>query len=90
VSDGFFRTLGVQPILGRNFAAGEDLPSAPRHVLLSYAAWQNRYGGSSNVLGQSVTLDGKSEHHHRCPAFIFPFRAHRTDRILVNTSSLYG
>ena len=58
VSDGFFRTLGVQPILGRNFAAGEDLPSAPRHVLLSYAAWQNRYGGSSNVLGQSVTLDG--------------------------------
>jgi macrolide transport system ATP-binding/permease protein len=60
VSDGFFRTLGVQPILGRNFAAGEDLPSAPRHVLLSYAAWQNRYGGNSNVLGQAVTLDGNS------------------------------
>ena len=60
VSDGFFQTLGVQPILGRNFAAGEDLPSAPRHVLLSYAAWQNRYGGSSNVLGQAVTLDGIS------------------------------
>jgi macrolide transport system ATP-binding/permease protein len=58
VSDGFFQTLGVQPILGRNFAAGEDQPSAPRHVLLSYAAWQNRYGGSSNVLGQAVTLDG--------------------------------
>ncbi len=60
VSDGFFQTLGVQPILGRNFAAGEDLPSAPRHVLLSYAAWQNRYGGSSKVLGQAVTLDGIS------------------------------
>ena len=60
VSDGFFQTLGVQPILGRNFAAGEDLPSAPRHVLLSYAAWQNRYGGRSNVLGQAVTLDGIS------------------------------
>lgn len=59
-SDGFFRTLGVQPILGRNFATGEDLPSAPRHVLLTYAAWQNRYGGSSNVLGQSVTLDGNA------------------------------
>jgi macrolide transport system ATP-binding/permease protein len=58
VSDGFFRTLGVQPILGRNFAAGEDQPGAPRHVLLSYAAWQNRYGGSSKVLGQAVTLDG--------------------------------
>jgi macrolide transport system ATP-binding/permease protein len=58
VSDGFFQTLGVQPILGRNFASGEDQPSAPRHVLLSYAAWQNRYGGSSNVLGQAITLDG--------------------------------
>ena len=60
VSDGFFHTLGVQPILGRNFAAGEDLPSAPRHVLLSYAAWQNRYGGRSNILGQAVILNGNS------------------------------
>ena len=60
VSDGFFHTLGVQPILGRNFAAGEDLPSAPRHVLLSYSAWQNRYGGRSNILGQAVILNGNA------------------------------
>jgi macrolide transport system ATP-binding/permease protein len=60
VSDGFFRTLGVKPILGRNFAAGEDLPSAPRHILLSYSAWQTRYGGRSNILGQAVTLNGNS------------------------------
>ncbi|HXP09003.1 MAG TPA: ABC transporter permease, partial [Acidobacteriaceae bacterium] len=60
VSDGFFHTLGVQPILGRNFAAGEDLPSAPRHVLLSYSAWQNRYGGRNNILGQAVILNGNS------------------------------
>ena len=47
----FFRTLGVTPVLGRDFRAGEDLPSAARTVILSYAAWQARYGGAANVLG---------------------------------------
>src|SRR5580698_459323 len=59
VSDGFFRVLGVAPILGRDFAAGEDLLSAPRTVVLSYAAWQKRYGGRSDVIGQSLVLDEK-------------------------------
>jgi len=58
VSDGFFRTLGVHPVLGRDFRTGEDLPAAPRTVLLSYAAWQKRFGGRQDVLGQTVTLDG--------------------------------
>jgi predicted permease len=56
VSDGFFRTLGVTPILGRDFYAGEDAPGAPRTVLLSYSAWQNRFGGKADVVGQTVTL----------------------------------
>jgi predicted permease len=56
VSDGFFRTLGVTPILGRDFHAGEDAPGAPRTVLLSFAAWQRRFGGSRDVVGQAVTL----------------------------------
>ena len=58
VSDGFFRTLGVTPILGRDFQAGEDLLSAPRTVLLSYGAWQTRYGGNPDIVGKSVVLDG--------------------------------
>ena len=58
VSDGFFRTLGVTPVLGRDFAPGEDLLSAPRTVLLSYATWQQRYGGKEDVLGQTVLLNG--------------------------------
>ncbi|HTW64253.1 MAG TPA: ABC transporter permease [Bryobacteraceae bacterium] len=60
VSDGFFRTLGVAPVLGRDFFPGEDLTGAPKTVLLSYSAWQARYGGRRNVLGESVTLDGSS------------------------------
>jgi predicted permease len=58
VSDDFFKTLGVEPVLGRDFHTGEDLLSAPRTVILSYAAWQKRYGGNTNVLGQTVTLNG--------------------------------
>src|SRR6201999_4331631 len=59
VSDGFFRVLGVTPILGRDFASGEDLLSAPRTVLLTYAAWQKRYGLSPDIIGQSIVLDEK-------------------------------
>jgi predicted permease len=58
VGAGFFRMLGVAPVLGRDFAAGEDALGAPRTVLLSYAAWQKRFGGQEDVLGRVVTLDG--------------------------------
>ena len=58
VSAGFFRTLGVTPILGRDFYDGEDKPEAARTVLLTYSAWQKRYGKNQHVVGQTVVLDG--------------------------------
>src|SRR5580704_15281140 len=58
VSDGFFHTLGIAPVLGRDFFAGEDLPSAPRTVILSYATWQKRFGGRKDVTGETVALSG--------------------------------
>jgi predicted permease len=58
VTDRFFKTLGATPALGRDFLAGEDNPPAPKTVILSYGAWQRRYGGRKNVLGETVTLDG--------------------------------
>jgi macrolide transport system ATP-binding/permease protein len=58
VSDGFFRVLGVTPILGRDFSLGEDLLSAPRTVMLTYSAWQKRYDSDPAVIGKSVTIDG--------------------------------
>ena len=58
VSDGFFRTLGISPILGRDFYTGEDLPEAPKTVILTYAAWQKRFGGKKDVIGQTVSLSG--------------------------------
>ena len=58
VSDGFFRALGITPLLGRDFYAGEDLPAAPKTVMLSYTTWQKRFGGSRDVIGETVTLSG--------------------------------
>lgn len=58
VSTGFFKTLGVAPFLGRDFYAGEEQLEAPQTVILSYAAWQKRYGGRKDVAGETVTLSG--------------------------------
>jgi len=57
VTAGFFRTLGVGPVLGRDFAEGEDKPGAPRTLMLSYASWQKRFGGKPEIVGQSITSD---------------------------------
>ena len=58
VSDGFFRTLGVNPILGRDFLPGEDLPGTANNVILSYGGWQTWLHGRPDVIGQKITLDG--------------------------------
>ena len=58
VTPGFLRTLGVEPILGRDFHEGEDALSAPQSVILSYGTWQKRFGGRKNVPGETVTLSG--------------------------------
>lgn len=56
VSDGFFKTLGVVPLLGRDFYSGEDISEAPRALILSYASWQKRFGGKPDIIGQPLTL----------------------------------
>lgn len=54
----FFNVLGVAPILGRSFVAGEDAIGAPRIVILSYGAWQRRFAGDRAIIGKAITLDG--------------------------------
>ena len=60
VSDGFFRTLGIEPILGRNFLPGDDHPGAAKTVILPWSTWQKRYGGRTDIVGQSVTMSGEA------------------------------
>lgn len=60
VSGGFFRTLGVRPLLGRDFNADEDRLGGPDVALVSYGAWLHRFGGRSEVVGQTVSLDNRA------------------------------
>jgi predicted permease len=58
VSASAFSLTGVQPILGRDFAAGDDRPGAPAVLILGMDAWRSRYGADPGVLGRPVTVDG--------------------------------
>jgi predicted permease len=51
-------TLGLEPLLGRNFSAEEDRPGGEAVVLISRRIWQERFNGAPSVLGQALTLNG--------------------------------
>jgi len=60
VSGNYFSGLGLKPALGRLFlpGEGEQVGAAPE-IVLGYSYWQKRFGGSPNVLGKQVLVDGK-------------------------------
>lgn len=60
ISSDFFTVLGVKPLLGRTFAQGEDEIGAAPVVLVSEGLWKRKLSGSSDVVGSSITLDGRS------------------------------
>ena len=55
VSGDFFHTLAAAPLLGTAFETDDEMS-----VVLSHRAWQTRFGGQPDVLGDAVVLDGKS------------------------------
>lgn len=64
VSWNYFRTLGVKPMLGRDFTADEDKPLQPttfggaKVVLLTYGLWSRRFAADSTIVGRTIQLDG--------------------------------
>jgi len=60
VSGNYFDVLGVRPVMGRGFLEDEDRRDAPvRVAVLSYRSWLQRHGGRSDVIGQSMVLNGR-------------------------------
>ena len=59
VSADFFRLCGANAIEGRTFTAADDLPNAPKTVVLAYSFWQRHFGGDRQVIGRRVTLSGE-------------------------------
>ena len=60
VSSDYFRVLGGAPLLGRTFTPDEDREGGSLVVVLSHGLWQSRFGGDRDVVGRSVTIDGRS------------------------------
>ncbi|MGE5732551.1 MAG: ABC transporter permease, partial [Gemmatimonas sp.] len=58
VSWTMFRTLGVAPVLGRNFREEEDRVGAPKVILLSDRIWHDRFNARPDVVGQSIMVNG--------------------------------
>ncbi len=59
-TDNFFHVFGVNPMLGRTFLPGEDIPGTNNIVVLSYEIWRRAFNGNRNVVGTAVHLDGES------------------------------
>jgi putative ABC transport system permease protein len=56
----FFDVMGVTPSLGRLFTDAHETPGSDAVVLISHGLWQRRFGGSADVLGRTVTLNGRA------------------------------
>src|SRR4029079_14100044 len=62
VSASFWPLFGVQPAVGRFFAAAEDqLPQGTPVVVLGYGYWQSHFGGSRDVIGKPIRI-GRSDY----------------------------
>lgn len=59
VESTFLSTLGIRPIVGRDFVREDDRPNAARVALLSYGLWKSRFAGDLKVAGKTMSLDGK-------------------------------
>ena len=58
VSANYFDAIGVQPILGRGFEAGEDVGNdAHPVVVISYQMWRNRFKGDREIIGKTQRLN---------------------------------
>lgn len=92
---GVFRTLGIQPVIGRRFTPEDEDPGAPPVILLSHGYWQTRFGGDQAVLGRTLRVNGQSTEIvgvlpptlavlGQDPSVAVPFRYRRADLFVGN------
>ena len=56
----YFDVAGTRPELGRAFAQADDIPNAPRVVILSHGVWMGRFGGDRAAIGRTLRINGES------------------------------
>ncbi len=60
VTGNYFDTFGVTPAIGRTFTIDNEKPGSDQVTVLSHAFWQKRFGGDTDIVGKTITLDSKS------------------------------
>ena len=60
VTSGFFRALGVGPVLGRSFMAEEERPGGPQVIILSDGVWRRSFGADPRIVGRQVILNDQA------------------------------
>jgi putative ABC transport system permease protein len=58
VDASFLPTLGISPLLGRNFLLDEDRPNGPKVALISFGLWQSHYARDPSIVNRLIDLDG--------------------------------
>src|SRR5499433_1952216 len=58
-TESFLRALGVSPVIGRDFTAADNQPGAEKVALIGYGIWQRDFGGSAEIAGRQVRINGK-------------------------------
>ncbi len=58
VSGNFFRTMGVQPWIGRLMSDADDQEGAPSVAVMSYRIWKEKYGSDPSVVGAGYLING--------------------------------
>ncbi len=56
----FFRVLGVNPALGRDFTPDDDQPGATEAVMLNDSYWRSSFGADPSIVGQTVRVNGRA------------------------------
>jgi len=59
VSPHYFDIFGIKATFGRTFVAGEDQSGKDSVAVLSHALWDSQFGADPNVIGRTITLDGR-------------------------------
>ena len=59
ITAGLTETWKLPPVLGRSFARGEDRWGAEPVAMLTHGFWQDQYSGRSDVIGETINLDGR-------------------------------
>jgi predicted permease len=60
VTEDFFKIIDVKPILGRDFTAEDNKPSAEKVTILGNDIWKRDFEGNPNVVGTAIRINGKA------------------------------